>query len=353
MSQPLIFITGATGFIGAHVVTQALSAGYHVRLSVRKEAQISNLRKVFSSHSANLDFVVVPDFTSPGAFDIALHRVTYIFHLASPMPGTGDDFQNDYVKPAVDGTIALLTAAKSVDTIKRVVIVSSLLALIPLDALVTGKFTAKGNPPTYLHTPFITTKHPPEGTKIDIDPQMSFPADPRAAGGLKYHASKILAHRATLSWCNSSIPRYSIVTLHPSFVFGANLLQTSPEGLDGTNAMLWSSLTSPQPLIPMSAVDVRDVAAAHIRALEVKAEDGEVEEFIVCASEREGWTWDRVAEFVKQKYEFVGVKVEGPFEQPPSVNTSKAERVLGFGWRSMEDTVGSFLDHQVELRGKL
>lgn len=78
MSQPLIFITGATGFIGAHVVTQALSAGYHVRLSVRKEAQISNVRKVFSSHSANLDFVVVPDFTSTGAFEKALHGVTHL-----------------------------------------------------------------------------------------------------------------------------------------------------------------------------------------------------------------------------------------------------------------------------------
>lgn len=182
---------------------------------------------------------------------------------------------------------------------------------------------------------------------------MSFPTDPRSAGGLKYHASKVLAHRATQSWCTSSAPRYSIVTLHPSFVFGTNLLQTSPEELDGTNAMLWSSLTSPQPLIPMSAVDVRDVAAAHIRVLEIEAGDGEVEEFILCASEKEGWTWNRVAEFVKREYEFVGVKVEGPFEQPPSVDTSKAERVLGFGWRRMEDTVGSFLDHQVELRGKL
>lgn len=186
-----------------------------------------------------------------------------------------------------------------------------------------------------------------------MDPGMRFPEDPRAAGGLKYHASKILAHRATLSWCTSSAPHYSVVTLHPSFVFGANLLQTSPEALDGTNAMLWSSLTAPQPLIPMSAVDVRDVAAAHIRALNVEAGQGGVEEFILCASEQEGWTWDRVAEFVRRKYEFVGVRVEGPFEPPPSVDTSKAERVLGIGWRSMEDTVGSFLDHQVELRGKL
>lgn len=334
MSGPIIFITGATGFIGAHVVTQALAAGYHVRLSVRKEAQISSLRKLFSSDPANLDFIVVPDFTTPNAFDEALYGVTYIFHLASPMPGKGDDFQNDYVAPAVDGTIALLDAAKNVSSIKRVIIVSSILALVPLGALETGKFTAR------------------EGQTITVDPAMAFPNDPRAAG-LKYHASKILAHRATLAWHAASPPPYTTITLHPSFVFGANLLQTDPEALDGTNAMLYSSLTSPSPLIPMTAVDVRDVALAHIRALDIDAAAGGVEEFILCAGVKEGWTWDRIAEFVRREYAFVGVEVEGPFEAPPSVDTAKAERVLGFGWRSMEDTVGSFLDRLVELRGKL
>lgn len=144
MSQSLIFITGATGFIGSHVVTQALAAGYKLRLSVRKESQISSLRSRFSEHAAKLDFVVVPDISTPSAFGQALHGVTYVFHLASPMPGKGSDFESDYLKPAVQGTTALLDAAKAVDTIKRVIIVSSLLALIPLDALGTGKFTAKG-----------------------------------------------------------------------------------------------------------------------------------------------------------------------------------------------------------------
>lgn len=132
MSQPLIFITGATGFIGSHVVSQSLAAGYRVRLSVRKESQISTLRKLFSAHTANLDFAVIPDFVSPDRFSKALEDVTYVFHLASPMPGTGSDFQTDYLEPAVQGTIALLDAAKKVDTIKRTVIVSSALALLPL-----------------------------------------------------------------------------------------------------------------------------------------------------------------------------------------------------------------------------
>jgi uncharacterized protein YbjT (DUF2867 family) len=39
MSSPITFITGATGFIGSHVVKDALAAGTRVRLSVRKEEQ--------------------------------------------------------------------------------------------------------------------------------------------------------------------------------------------------------------------------------------------------------------------------------------------------------------------------
>lgn len=157
MSQPLIFITGATGFIGSHVVSQSLAAGHKVRLSVRKEGQISALRKVFSQHAANLDFAVIPDFTSPTRFSKALEGVTYVFHLASPMPGKGSDFKSDYLEPAVQGTIALLDAAKKIESIKRVVIVSSLLALIPVEALSTGKFSAKGNIPSqYLMHVYIS-----------------------------------------------------------------------------------------------------------------------------------------------------------------------------------------------------
>ncbi|KAJ4987178.1 NAD dependent epimerase/dehydratase [Stagonosporopsis vannaccii] len=339
MSQSLIFITGATGFIGSHVVTQALEAGYNLRLSVRKEAQIDNLRKLFSKNANQLDFVVIPDLTTPDAFSKALRDVTYVFHLASPMPGKGVDFEKDYVEPAVQGTIALLDAAKSFSTIKRVVIVSSLLALIPLDGLATGKFTAK------------------EGLNpsIPVDPKMAFPEDPQASGGLKYHASKILAHRATLSWAETNKASFNIITLHPSFVFGRNLTQTSAAAVDGTNAMLWASLTmGPQPMIPASGVDVRDVAAAHIRVLDVGVHGtDEVEEFLLAAGEKEGWTWDRVAEFVREKYPAVDVKLEGPFAAPPSVDSSKARKVLGLQWRGMEDTVAAFLDQQMELRSQL
>lgn len=135
MPQSIIFITGATGFLGSHVVSQALDAGHKLRLSVRKEAQIETLRTLFSSHADQLEFVVIPDLSAPTAFATALHNVTSIIHIASPMPGKGSDFEKDYLQPAVKGTTVLLDAAKEVNSIERVIIVSSLLAMMPLGAL--------------------------------------------------------------------------------------------------------------------------------------------------------------------------------------------------------------------------
>lgn len=183
---------------------------------------------------------------------------------------------------------------------------------------------------------------------------MEFPADPQVNAGLKYHASKLLAHRETLDWAEKQSPHFSIITLHPSFVFGRNLTQTSPEAIDGTNAMLWGSLHSPQPFIPMAGVDVRDVATAHIKALDIDVgKTSEVEEFLLSASEKDGWSWRKINEFVRQKYPAIDVKLEEPFADPPKLETQRAEKVLGLKWKSMEDTLSTFFDHQAELKAGL
>ncbi|KAL6705681.1 hypothetical protein ACN47E_006470 [Coniothyrium glycines] len=332
MSQPLIFVTGATGFIGAHTVLQALEAGYSVRLSVRKESQIPTLKALFSKHASRIDFVVIPDLTAPDAFKEALQGAAYVFHLASPMLGGGSDFKRDHLDPAVQGTTVLLDAAKAVGTIKRIVIVSSVLALISSDSLSRRRFHAK------------------EGANYTIHFDT---ADPRFVDDTNtmYHASKVLAHRATLEWVREHKPHFTVVTLHPVFVFGRNLLQTAAEDLSGTNAVLVGTLQAETPGIIMAAVDVRDVALAHLRALDATFDDDgdEVHEFLLGAGEARGWTWEKVVRFVREKFPAVEVKLQGPFDAPPEVETDKAEKVLGIRWRGMEDTMGELLRQQWDL----
>lgn len=128
MANSTVFITGATGFIGAQVTLATLQAGYNVKLSVRKEGQIGLLRQVFKDFASKLDFVVVPNYTVINAFVDALQDVDYVIHLASPLAIPGQDL----LTPAVKGTTSILAAADRYPRIKKVVITASVLSLVPM-----------------------------------------------------------------------------------------------------------------------------------------------------------------------------------------------------------------------------
>lgn len=151
MPSPLIFITGATGFIGAATALASLKAGYQLRISVRKEEQIAKLRSIFSNYVDKLEFVVVPDITSESAFSKALEGVTYVLHLASPLSSSPDP--NKMFPPAIQGTLGILKAASKVPSIEKVVVTSSISALVPLDgapegAVVKGTYPLTSQEPT-------------------------------------------------------------------------------------------------------------------------------------------------------------------------------------------------------------
>lgn len=134
MSQGLIFITGASGFIGSATALEAVKAGYRLRICLRKPSE--QLETLLSAYSKQIEFVIVPDITDESAFDGKLHGVDYVFHLASPLLHGTD--KETYFKPAVEGTTALLKAAAKVPSIKKVVVTSSIAALIPLTGLPDG-----------------------------------------------------------------------------------------------------------------------------------------------------------------------------------------------------------------------
>ncbi|KAB8233364.1 uncharacterized protein BDW43DRAFT_311088 [Aspergillus alliaceus] len=295
MSGSLVFVTGSTGFIGSQVVAATLKAGYRQDL-----------------------------------FKEALQGVDYVFHLASPMPGKGSDVQRDYIDPAVKGTEAILYAALEFPQIKKVVVVSSVLALAPFTALLSKQVSVKDN----------------TGEIFPVDTSMDFP-EGFTGLAMKYSASKILAHEATRTFLKNKKPHYTLITFHPTFVLGDSLVQKTAHDIGGMNALFWNSIESEKPKIANVWVHVRDVAHAHAKALETNIENGT--EFLLS---RPAVSWEHVVSFIKANYPALDCKLEPPFERSWTVDTTVADQILGLKWRSEEDMIEDVINQQLALGAK-
>ncbi|CZT49937.1 related to 3-beta hydroxysteroid dehydrogenase/isomerase [Rhynchosporium secalis] len=347
----LIFITGATGFIGSLTAQKALEKGYKLRISVRKEEQIEKLRVVLGAPNDKIEFLVVPDITDPQAYVGKLDGVDYVLHLASPLPGGTD--KAALFGPSVNGTTAILIEAEKVSSIKKVVITSSVAALVPMSGP-----TAAGEISGMLVSPRKWSNRMfrfPPLTKVtckDInDPRLIIDEDVDCQGETDeetsfqiYHASKLLSSQASWKFMEDESPKFVLVTLHPNFVYGRNLTQTNAEGVAGsTNRMLWQSIMAEDKASILGYVSVGDVADAHVRSLnpEIKNSTSYFLSGPPCS-------WDDVLEIVKSDYP------NAPYKLKPGVqtvnfvgSTEKAEKELGLKWTSLSDVVHEVMDQQL------
>ncbi|KAL7785293.1 hypothetical protein V8C37DRAFT_420022 [Trichoderma ceciliae] len=323
MSSKLVFVTGATGFIGSQVVASALKEGYKVRMSVRKPEQVEGLKALFHNDASRLQFVVVPDMSQPKAFDSALDDVEAIFHLASPMPGKGTDLHKDYIDPALQGTLSILEGAKKVPSVKRVVIMSSILGIGPVDLFFnTDTFVAANT-----------------GERHELDLEGVFPGG-KGEDGPMYVASKILAHQASLDWVNEHKPAFTLATIHPTFVLGPSLVRKTASDIDGINAWFWKSLQSTAPTFPAVIVDVRDVADLCIEAAKQDVPNGT--ELVASGAPA---TWSEIAAWVRSEYPELKTKLAEDGPVPFRVDNE----VLGMRWRPLWETLGGLIDQQLAL----
>lgn len=174
---------------------------------------------------------------------------------------------------------------------------------------------------------------------------MSFP-DNFTGHGMKYAASKILAHQATREFLSQNKLHYTLLTFHPTFVLGDSFIQDSAESIDGINGLFWKSLFSEKPLMAAGAwVHVRDIADAHVKALENSTESGT--EFLLSGPVM---SWDEAIKFVNEKYPTLGVKLEPPFAKGWEIDVSTADRILQLKWRSPETTIQDLIDQQLSFR---
>jgi nucleoside-diphosphate-sugar epimerase len=343
----LVLITGSTGHVGLPVLLKTLQAGYPVRASVRSDSKAQTIlnNKVFKAAkipAGLLTFVTVPDITVPGAFNEAIKDVEYIIHVASPIPGTAstpEEYEKLVITPAVKGTVGILDSALKSNKIKRVVITSSAVAVIPIANLMGFA---------------------PYDKILTAENRIAFDEGPYGSEAQAYCASKAAALNKTDEWVATNKPTFDLVHIHPSYVLGPNDFVTDrKDAHSGSNATLLTVATGKgqiPPGIPGSTVAVDDVARLHVDSLNSKIPPGSYLASWVDEKTGEGAVWND-AHAIIDKYFPEAVKsgivpnnTEVP-AVPQRLDVSNTEKTFGFKLKNFEEQVKDLIGWYVDLAG--
>jgi nucleoside-diphosphate-sugar epimerase len=341
----LVLITGSTGHVGFQVLLTALQAGYQVRASVRSDSKAQSIldNKIFKAAkipAGQLTFTNVSDITVPGAFDEAVKDVEYIIHVASPIPRSGldlKDYEEALITPAVQGTVGILDSAAKSNKIKRVVITSSVVAIIPVTELVGLA--------------------PSNGT-IAADNRVPFDQGPYANEVQGYCASKVAALAKAEDWVATNKPSFDLVHIHPSYVLGPNAFVTDRESAhSGSNSSLLAVATGKgqvPPGIPGSTVSNYDVARLHVDSLNSKIPAGSYIASWIDEKTGEGTVWNDVHAII-DKYFAEAVK-SGVVPNntdiatvPHKLDVNKTEKTFGFKLKNLEEQTKDLIGWYIEL----
>lgn len=233
-----VLVTGISGYLGGHVALQLLEQGYLVRGSVRDLKKADKVRAALAQNVADvssLEFVALDLMNGAGWAD-AMAGVRYLQHVASPFVTAMPADKMDLIRPAVEGTTRALEAAFAAD-VERVVLTSSMAAVMyGHDKSRTAPFTAD------------------DWTNLD------------GRGVNAYVESKARAERAAWDIAERHGRTNDLAVINPGGIFGP-LLDDDP----GTSVALVTRLLDGSvpaaPDISFIVIDVRDVAALHIRAM--------------------------------------------------------------------------------------
>ncbi|MGH8795406.1 MAG: SDR family oxidoreductase [Stackebrandtia sp.] len=235
-----VLVTGATGFIAGHCVHDLLERGYAVRGTVRPGAsadKTAHLRQIAERVGGSLE-IVEADLGDDRGWKEAVAGCAYVLHVASPFPPGPPDDENDVVGPAVAGAKRVLHACADDDGVRRVVMTSSVAAVI--------------------------------GGHDQADPTVRTEADwaiPERCDA--YRKSKTLAERAAWELVDG-LPedrRFEFAVVLPGMCLGPLLNADANTSLQAVKKLMAREMPG-VPRLGFATVDVRDVAAAHLLAME-------------------------------------------------------------------------------------
>ncbi|KAJ5637080.1 hypothetical protein N7490_006959 [Penicillium lividum] len=329
-----VLLTGGSGFIAAHIVDVLLQHGFDTVVTVRSEEKG---KRIIDAHpdtpKEKLSYVIVKDVAQDGAFDEAVKSnppFDYVLHTASPFHFNVSDPVKDFLDPAIKGTTGILKAIKAyAPSVKRVVVTSSIAAML----------NSKQQPKVYSEKNWnpVTWDEALDHSQV-------------------YRASKTFAEKAAWDFVEKEKPNFDIATINPPLVFGPIVhYLNSLEAINTSNQRVRDLIQGKfKEKIPPTGiflwVDVRDVALAHVKAIEV-AEAGGQRFFVVAGY----FSNKQAADTIRETH----AKLESKLPSPDAVDdfpsniyefdNSKSREVLGLNYRSFKQTISDTVDSLLEV----
>ena len=333
----LVLVTGGTGFIAQHCILALLARGHRVRTTVRSLAREAQVRAYLRAGGADpgdrLSFVAA-DLGADAGWTEAVAGCRHVMHGASPTPSGDQVREEDWIRPAVDGNLRVLRAARDAG-VRRVVLTSAF-----------GAVCAGHGP---MSRPFDETDWSDLSGKV-----------------WPYQKSKTLSERAAWDFVAREGGGLELAAVNPVAVFGPALGPDTSHSIQIVKRMLEGQRASPK--INTGVVDVRDVADLHVLAMIHPAARGE--RFIAIAGESL-WLAD-VARVLRERMGGAAAKVStrvlpswvvrlaarrnpGMRSIVPllglnlNASSAKARRLLGWSPRSREDAIVATAESLVRL----
>ncbi len=233
-----VLVTGGTGFVGGHVILQLLQKGYHVQTTLRslsRKGEVVDMIKTGGITDLSRLSFFETDLLKDDNWDEAMKGCGYVLHVASPIFLRLPENEDEMIKPAVEGVIRVLKAARNAG-VKRVVM--------------TSNFGAVG----YSH----------KDRTIPITEENW--TDPNEKGLSAYNKSKVMAELAAWDFMRREGGELELSVINPMAILGPSLSPKLSSGFELLLQVLNGTMKT-IPDIHLGIVDVRDVADLHIRAM--------------------------------------------------------------------------------------
>ena len=127
-----IAVTGASGYVGSHVVVALVKHGYTVRACVRDSNNPDKTEHLLALNGGDYPGRVelfTANLLEEGSYDIPFTDCSAVLHAGTPMPYGGANNPRQIYDGAINGTKNVLNSVKKVGTVKRFIYTSSFAAI--------------------------------------------------------------------------------------------------------------------------------------------------------------------------------------------------------------------------------